>query len=257
MSIDFPTLRLPSARAGRCSWELCVQTAHPLDAPAAARIGAVLQTLAEAANHGAFPLVGSPPAASRLALGGQHLDAQNMLVVLVEADNFDPRGFELLRCMAERLVRQEVLVRAIAIGERGHAWQATARPAPDDDGEYEAYPPRSSLVRFEVLREPLDDSRSRRAVVDLVDAVRPGDVEQLSAWLRPWQHLLDAGAFAQPVGLPSQTESVAGATTLFDERAIEVSVNRFRASECAWDVLANMIDACWPDVRRVSKLMID
>jgi hypothetical protein len=257
MNPDTPLLRLPSEGLGSDSWTLRLEAAGSLTEAAIGRIGHMVHLLAKVASHGGFPAARCAPPSARMEIGPAHLEARNILVFDVDGSGCDLRGFELLRGMAERLVRNDVRIEAIALESKSMAQGGRLQLEPTDDTEYEAYPALSGLIRFPLAREPLDDTKSRRALVDLVTPVRKNEVDRLDEWLRPWFQLLEAGAFALPVGLPSETESIAGATTLFDEQAIEVSINRFQASECAWNVLANMIDACWPDARWVSQLTIE
>lgn len=257
MSPGMPLLRLPSEGRGAESWALRLEAADPLTEAAIGQIDHVVLLLAKVASHGGFPAPRSAPPSARMEIGPAHLEARNILVFDVDGNDCDLRGFELLRGMAERLVRNDVRIEAIALESKSIAPGGRLQLEPTDDTEYEAYPALSPLIRFPLVREALDDTKSRRALVDLVTPVRKDEVDRLEEWLRPWFQLLEAGAFALPIGLPSETDSIAGATTLFDEQAIEVSINRFQASECAWNVLVNMVDACWPDARWVSQLTIE
>jgi hypothetical protein len=54
---------------------------------------------------------------------------------------------------------------------------------------------------------------------------------------------LEGGAYALPVGLPTEVYSVGGPTTQFDENTIETTVVCFKASEMAWHTLANCVAA--------------
>lgn len=257
MSADVPLLRLPVDARHAGPWTLRLQAAAPLTEAAIGQIGHMVVLLARAASHGAFPAPRIAPSSARMTLGPVQMEHRNIVLFDVDGDGCDLLGFELLRGMAQRLVRDDVRVEAIELEPKENLRGGRLQLAPTEQTEYEAYPAMSALIRFPLVREPLDDAKSRRALVDLVTPVHKTQVDRLDEWLRPWFLLLEAGAFALPVGLPSETDSIAGATTLFDERAIEVSINRFQASECAWNALVNMVDACWADARWVSQLTIE
>jgi hypothetical protein len=102
-------------------------------------------------------------------------------------------------------------------------------------------------LRFPTFREPLDDSRLRRCVTELKQPVEALHLDRLGDCSSTWFELLEAGAYSMPVGPAWETDCVGGAATIFDEFSVEISVNRFQASECAWYALLNMLDACWND----------
>lgn len=131
------------------------------------------------------------------------------------------------------------------------------KPEPTDDTEYEAYPDLSPLVRPDVLFEFIDYGKSRRCVVDFATRIEAAHVYRTDDWIDPWFELLEAGAFALPVGCASETDSIAGALTLFDEQALEITVNRFQASEAAWSALINMLDACWSQAPLLSTVTVE
>jgi hypothetical protein len=257
MSPDTPLLLLPSNRHGSGRLELRIEAASVLDGPGIEHISDIVHVLSKGASHGAFPAPGVEPASAYLRIGKTGVEESRVLVFEVDGDGYDWRGFQLLRSMSERLLRYDIKVLRVALSSSSAPWDEVPTPLPTDETEYDAYPAMSSLIRFQTIREPLDDGKSRRAIVDLFTEVDKSQLQRLDVCLRPWFHLLEAGAFALPVGLPSETESIAGAVTLFDAQSIEVSINCFQASECAWNAFVNMVDACWADMRFVSHVTIE
>jgi hypothetical protein len=159
--------------------------------------------------------------------------------------------------MSERLVRSSVHVSSIAVMPRGAAEDFMVRAPPDEDTEYDRYPQRKSAVRFPVRREWQGDHRARRCVIELASAVAAEHVARLRAPVQHWFALLARGAFAVPVGLPSETDCIPGDLTLYDEFSCEITVNRFEASEMAWNALVNMLDAQWHAEHQILELMIE
>ena len=91
-------------------------------------------------------------------------------------------------------------------------------------------------------REGGGDGKFRRCLVELTTTVGASHVGNVRSWVASWFRLLEAAAFALPVGYAWETDCVGGDTTIFDERAIEITVNRLQASECAWHALVNMLE---------------
>jgi hypothetical protein len=128
---------------------------------------------------------------------------------------------------------------------------------PSDNNEFDAYPAVSPLVRFRLEGEGGDVGKLRRCVVELATIVEAAHVDQLKEWIDPWFRVLEAGAFSMPVGPATETDCIRGSVELFDEQSIEITVNRFQASETAWHALINMLDTCWGTLPLISKVLVD
>jgi hypothetical protein len=257
MSGGAPLLLLPDSRRGHGTYSLTIElAAQPEPALSNALIEATRRCVT-IAGRGAFPAAQIAPVDSSAQLLGDVVQDLQMLTWLLEVRNLDLYGFEFLRNMAMRLDPDGIVVRELRVD--GPAGQPAARrkPEPSDSNEFDAYPAVSKHLGFALHGEGGDVGKMRRCLIELSVLVEAVHVERLSRWITPWYELLDAGAFARPIGLPSQIHSFRGAVTLFDEQSIEITVNRFQASETGWHPLLNMLDTCWPGTRTITKVLVD
>lgn len=255
--VSIPKLLLPTKRTCSGQLELLVESAVPWQPPAIEAFDKAMRLLTQAASRGAFPGSGIKPASSQFAAQPARLVELRLLAYEIEGTAFDTYAFELLRGMAERLVLQGVHVRGMQLSCLSESSDLYVKPEPNDRSEYDAYPIRCHNLGFAVERESLVESRSRRCLVELTTPVTKQHVDQLRICVSPWFSLLEDGAYAFPIGLPSEVFSVAGSVAIFDELSIEVSIDRFSASECAWDTLLNVLHACWSDTGAVSHVLIE
>lgn len=252
-----PSLVMPHPPADSGGFLLRMEAQTTLDEAGIQAIVGIVEAWAGAAAHGAFPAAGVAPVRSGLRIDKARVDTPGALAFELQAQAIDVRAFQLLRSMAERLQRQRIAVRTVTVDMPAGSGRARSWPVITDESEFDSYPARSRQLRFAVTREPVDDRRLRRAVMDLHSPVTKGHVERLNAWMKPWFDMLDAGAWAHPVGPAYDVHCTSGSITLYDEQAVELCVNRFQASECAWDTMLNMLDACWPDERQIERVEID
>ena len=257
MSDEGTLLRIPRDRRGAGSYDVIVEVASGLNEATVAAIGESTRLLIAAGNNGGFPSPGVAPVEARLLVASARLVPPYRMVFEIQGDAFDLYAFEFLRNMADRLARTDVDVRQIIVSRPGDEPDTRLKAPPADVTEYDAYPPVSSLVGFPVEREPLGEHRLRRCLVELRAEVEAEHVNRTAEWVACWFQLLEAGAFSLPVGPAWETDCVAGEATIFDERSIEICVNRFQASECAWYPLLNILDRCWRDERLISMVTID
>lgn len=258
MSDGLAALRMPFGRCGAGTYIVHFELQTPVDDAVAAAVDGVVERFVMAGNWGAFPAPDLPNSSTRLDMQRRSSTDANRLSYVLNGQNFDLFGFELLRNMSSRLLRQDIEVSRIAVTAPGTASdELFHKPAPDDESEYDAYPAMSAASHFLIERDWQGDHRARRCLVEWSAPIASADVLRLGESVAPWFKLLEAGAFALPVGLPSETDSVAGAVTLFDEQSCEITVNRFDASEMAWHALINMLDASWKDALQISKLVIE
>ena len=251
-------LVLPSSdRHGSGLFSLTVELARPADDAALAALQRVSDVLAAAARQGAFPVPGCSPGASRMKSSFARQEDERCLIFEVEAERIDLRAFELFRNMGQRLRRQGIDVREMRLSKVGGApTKPYRKPEPDERNEYDAYPA-VAKVRFGVEAEGFIATRMRRCLAELSVPVVAAHVLHARRWLAPWFDLLEAGAYAAPLGRASETDSIRGDVELFDELSIEISVNRFEASEAAWSALVNLLDTCWDDGDLVTRLAIE
>jgi hypothetical protein len=257
MSLEVPLLLLPPNHCNSERLTLRIEAASVLDDLGIELVNNIVSLLAKATSHGAFPVPSLAPTSTYLTIKKVRIQDFRIILFEVHGKGYDLREFELLRNMLERLLLHGIRILSVILSSSNVLCEEKLKAEPTDETEYDAYPAISTLVHIQTIREPLNDGKSRRALVDFVNSVHKTEVHRLDEWLCPWFQLLEAGAFALPVGLPSETDCIAGAVTLFDEQSIEVSINRFQASECAWNAFINMVDACWADARLVSQLTIE
>ena len=258
MSESLPSLFLPRSTKREVSYEVEIDSSYPKDKPAFERQAYLIGVFAETGTHGGFGVPSSRPNESRLTLVSCDFTGGGRFSCRLDAKYVDLRAFQLLRNLLARLAIEGVDVTSIVVEEGGQRDRpSVGAPEPNDENEYDVYPEVSSAIGLMVEVEDTDFSKSRRCLVEMRDAVEASQVLGMADWIKPWYLLLEAGAFAMPVGAPDETDSISGSVTLFDEVTIEVSVNRFQASECAWNVLVNMLDAYSNNYFSVSKVTID
>lgn len=258
MAERLPSLVLSGSAGAKVSYEVTVEIASPMDDAVFETLQWLIGAFAEAAAHGAFPVSSVIPGESRLTVVSSTVSPPDVFSCQLEAEFVDPRAFQLLRNMAGRLKLQEIDVTRITVTELGQDERPPVElPEPDDDNEYDIYPELSSRLGFAVEGEDSDFSKSRRCLVEMRDPVEASHVLGIRDWIQPWYLLLEAGAFALPVGLPDETDSIRGSVTIFDELTVEISVDRFLASETAFFVLINMLDAYGRTSIPMARIIVD
>jgi len=248
---------LPSSdRYGTGSYSLVVEVGKPLDAGTIEALRRVAALIAEAGQRGAFPAPGHSPGSSRMKIAYARQE-EHRLLFLSDGEGFDLYAFELFRNMIHRLLRQGIETREIRVSDLQRPLITPYRkPEPNDQNEYDAYPS-PAHVRFAVEAEDFIPTKMRRCLVELALPVEAFHVHQIQQWIAPWFDLIEAGAYALPVGHATEVDSLRGDVELFDEQSIELTVNRFQASETAWGTLVNMLDTCWGDTTLISRFMIE
>lgn len=251
------TLVLPSSdRFGTGRYSLVVEVGKPLDVGAIEALRRIAALMTEAGLRGAFPAPGHSPGLSRMTIAYARQEEYRLLF-LSDGEGFDLYAFELFRNMIHRLLRQAIEVREIRLSDLQRPLIAPYRkPEPNDQNEYDAYPS-PAHVRFAVEAEAFNPTKMRRCLVELAVPVEAFHLLQVQQWITPWFDLIEAGAYALPVAHAAQVDSLRGDVELFDEQSIELTINRFQASETAWGTLVNMLDTCWGDTTLISRLMIE
>ena len=145
--------------------------------------------------------------------------------------------------MAAGLKRDSVVFTRIAVTDCGQSkTQSRTLSIPNDENEDDMYPQYFGRTATSPIWEDSEFSKLRRCLVEFQKAPDAETVRTLSGWIAPWYAILEAGGFALPIGPPHETECISGPVSQFDEFTVEIVVERFFASERAWDVLANMLD---------------
>ena len=177
-----------------------------------------------------------------VALSAPLSDQNHTVFCSLAAEAITARAFQLLRHMAAAFRRQGVRVlRRTVANERGEP-SLRQVPAVKDENEDLVYPVATPNPGFELIHEEIPASRTRRCLVEPRSSPDQS-MDTVTEWIRPWFELLELGAFTPPVAEPDFGQSIAGSVQIFDEATVEIVVDRFEASENAWNVLMNMLAA--------------
>ncbi|WBS00586.1 hypothetical protein OU994_19975 [Pseudoduganella sp. SL102] len=252
-----PLLVLQGMSAATVHVAVSYQFARPPAVADQQAVSNAMHALANAGFRGAFPCSGIAGPSSMEFLGAA-LSSEACGLQLLQLCNIDERAFQLLRNMVARLRAEKVLVDSIQVMDTEHIHAQPVQPDwPDEDNEEAAYPTPGARAAALLAFEDTDFSKVRRCLVEVDNRLFPDQVTRFAAWVRPWYALLEAGAFAMPVGHPAVTDSIAGFVSQFDPVTIEVAVDRFMASECAWGILANMVCAFDWQPRTLAAIAVD
>jgi hypothetical protein len=258
MSDGLPPVSVSHPFGTGTTCEVTIYTATLLDSAAHQRLARVSGLFVDAGNGGAFAAPTASPEQSRFEWADSPLSAADHFSFKLRAHSIDPRAFQFLRSMCSRLKLEGIEVARLTVKDlMQREGQMRPLPEPTDENETTAYPQLSEFIAFDVQSEQSGFSKARRFLVEMQDPLEASNLTALAEWIAPWYALLEAAAFALPVGLPYETECIRGAVTLFDEITSEISVDRFLATESAWDVLTNMIHSFARKVCPVSKVIID
>jgi len=195
---------------------------------------------------------------STLKLLGSDDQGREKLQFMIEARNVDARAFQILRNMVGWSPWTRTKVGLISVRST-HATGATRRevPLPDWNNEGEAYPPASSRIGFIVEVENQGFSKSRRCLVEFERPPEPDHVVTVSGLVQRWYDVLEVGGFVLPSDSPEDDSSAAGHVNQFDEYTVEIDLLRLLASEAAWSVLINIIDAYSRRELQVVRMVIE
>ena len=250
-------LFVPSHSRHRVTYDVVIDISSEVDEAASCKVNELIKTFVAAGAHGGFPPSNATPGDSRLAIESSDLSISGGMSFILNANLVDLRAFQLLRNSSCRLAREDINVTRIVVKEIGQSdHQLVKVPEADYDNESDVYPGIAS-IKLATMWEDNEFSKLRRCVVEKKDPVGAVGVLGIRDWIEPWYQLLEAGAFAMPVGRPDETVSIGGSVSFFDEFSIEISVGRFLASESAWSVLINMLDAYSSSSGFLLKVTID
>lgn len=239
-----PSLALIGVREMTSLIEVYYSFARPADATHVAALLPLIESFVCAGANGGFPLRDAGTARTTVLLSSGELISPTTVRHVLEVRDVDWRAFQLLRSMVARLRSNKIFVQSINISD---PMFPSANPVyfdwPDENTEEAAYPNVTRRAESLLIFEDNDFSKVRRLLVEVDAALGPERVTCFAAWVEPWYRMLEFNAFAMPIGHPSVTDSIAGSVSQFDEVTIEISVDRFMATECAWNILASMICA--------------
>jgi hypothetical protein len=257
MSRNLPELILVGVTSGRAELDISIDLADGDHKVAKGPLDEITKAFVHPGELGGYPSPGTRPRNSRLRPIANAI-ASAGLGFAVEAERVDPRAFQLLRNMAARLRIEDVEVRRITVRARGlKAATPVVLPEPDDDNEDDVYPPTSDILGFEVFSEEEEPSYVRRCLLEYRSSLLGTDVLEVAKWVEPWFELLEQGAFAMPWGFPEEADSLRGSISQFDDITLEIVVDRFRASESAWNVLVNLLESYAGIDRLVTKIEME
>ncbi|MHB8474550.1 MAG: hypothetical protein ACYDC8_17215 [Gammaproteobacteria bacterium] len=222
------------------------------------RLNAIVRTLAEVAAYGGFWGGGSPVSRSVIELRPTIGDEANGIVQSLHVAQLDPLVFQCLRQMVSLIRKDDINIDKIRVVDCGALNPTQVSLGwPDEDNEAQAYPRLSPELERALLFESADFAKSRRFLVELDRSITPVALVEFERWVLAWYRLLECSAFSMPVGLPQETDSLVGQVSQFDDVTVEVTVDRFLASEQAWLVLANMTGAFWRSHANILRIVID
>ncbi len=258
MAEGFPTLVMAAGEGLHEEVDLTFQIEEGSPDVVVHSIEGALSTLVKAGASGAFPSAAASADQSRLILVHSPHYTNHEVKARVKATNCDPRCFQLLRNMVGRLVLEGFLVpRITARVDRMPGFVEVQSLVPDVYNMYQVYPAPSQYLTFEVEWLGTSFSKARRCLVECARSIEPNEVSEISEKVKSWGRLLEAGAFAMPVGFPDEVDVVDISASQFDDVTIEVAVSHFKASEAAWCPLLHMLDVASRRLIPVVKVIVE
>jgi hypothetical protein len=258
MNDGLPSLVFFGSVVPDASYDVAFNISPPVDKTILEKLESQIKVFAEAGEHGGFVVPSESSDNSRLVITSSDHSKANMISFKLLANFIDVRAFQLLRNIAGRFKLMNAHIRGITVTQLGQKDQPSIDlPVPSEENEEDIYPEASEFIGFDVVWEESDFGNARRCLVEMYNSVNSSHALSLAEWIEPWYRLLEAGAFAMPIGLPDETESTRGSVTIFDDITIEISIDRFQASESAWYVLVNLIYSFSKKSSAVAKVIID
>lgn len=239
----FPTLTLAGLGSPSARLELIVDRVDPADPTGVAVIEAV-RSFARAGEYGGYAAPGKTADQSRLSVTGDPKTLLKGLHFELQAAHIDPLAFQILRNMMATLNLEGAGITSILVREVRQGNLARVElPIADEDNEEDVYPGLSDDLSFPPDWEDSDSIKFRRVVVEARQKLSPDQVIVFQQRVESWLVLLQAGGFCLPMGPPDEAVCSSGSVSQLDEMAVEIAVTVFLASETAWNVLFNILDA--------------
>jgi hypothetical protein len=127
----------------------------------------------------------------------------------------------------------------------------------DEENEEDLYPEASGSIGFIIEEEDSEFSLMRRVLVEHGSSLENSHISTISEWVEKWFQLLERGGFAMPFKPPPEADSFGGTVSQFDDFTIEIPVDRFEASEAAWNCLFNLLEVYSTRVRGIAKVTVE
>jgi hypothetical protein len=212
---------------------------------AASAVTALVERFVGAGRAGGYTLPSVAADRSRLELVPGVVVGSDQLTYRLEAKYVTGLAFQILRLMVGTVPGQSWAVGTILVREpRPGPLNRVELPLPDDENEDDVYPEMSVSVPIAVDWVETQFSWSRRCLVEFASPVQPNQLQAVKDRVNLWWALVEARGFVLPTDFPiEEILSTLGDVTQFDEFTIEIAVDRFHASEAAWEVLVSLLDA--------------
>ena len=242
---------------GDCKLEIVIHFSDSMNVQTA--LDEISMAFASAGSLGAFANASSYKVDSIVVYKGQALAQKNAILVEFFTTNIDFKAFQFFRNMNSYLQVKDVVVSRIDVRvENSTGNKMLELPGLTDINESDAYPRKVIAPDSpELIWGDSEFSKTRRVLVEFGALLSREQFEDLSFYANAWYQLLEMGAFAMPVGLPYETDSIRGRVSLLDEITYEISIDRYIASEVGFGVLANMLFHFSKNVIQIIKVEID
>jgi hypothetical protein len=257
MTLPMPELVLVGVVSPSATLDVVFEISSPRPEDVQPSLDRVVSAFAQAGLFGGYVLPSAAPERSRLSLEPSVV-RPGELHCRLQAELVDPRAFQILRNTIARLQMEDIHIRRITVRELGdHNRKRFIPPVPDEDNEDEIYPEISTRLGFEVDAGEIPVDKSRRCLVEYAQLVEAEHVVELAKRVDAWFEVVEEGGWSLPLGHPTEMNSLRGGVCQFDEVTAEISAFCFRASDEAWNVLANLLGAYAKQVAPVTKVIID
>jgi hypothetical protein len=253
-----PSLALVGVRETTSLLEINYLLGRPESAIYAPELFPLMASFVRVAVNGGFPLRDVGGVSTILLRSYSELVSQTTIRDVLEVRNLDWRAFQLIRSMVARLRSEKIFVQSITVLDPMTSPTNTIYlDWPDEINETDVYPALIRRAETLLTLSDIDFSKSRRLMVVVDGPLTPKEVIGISAWVEPWYWLLEYNSFSMPIAHPANACSIAGSVSQFDDVTIEISVDRFMATESAWNILINMICAFGWSPRSLVGLVIE
>lgn len=207
-------------------------------------VTALVESFVRAGALGAYTAPKAAPGTGELELIGAPKVAAAGLTFQLRGAHVDARAFQLLRHMLSRLESDAGMLRHMfVVGTTPGAGVRVAYPPVDYDNEADQYPEAPAKPGFAVVVEEGAFAKARRVLVEYPSVVEGKVVDELCSYAAAWGELVEAGAFALPIGLPDVIYCVMGVVSQFDAITFEIEIPVFSGSELGFDVLLHLLAA--------------
>jgi len=173
-------------------------------------------------------------------------------------NGIDIGALQCLRNMVRRLRRERIAIKRIDVLDAETSAGLTQTPDwPSEATELHAYPQAHQKLLSFLEYSGSDFGKSRRCLVELGHSLTTDDVLLFERAVQPWYRLIEMGGYAMPIGFADEIDTIAGSVSQFDEHTIEITVNRFVASEMAWVGLGNAAVAFWEPIGKLVRIAVE